>query len=74
MLRLLEDYDEDYIELKSACTSHCWAIRRKDKDVFLFHKHEQKYEYHKQCDCPSIAMAVKRIKEHDEYQLAGRPE
>ena len=29
VLRLIEDYDEDYVELKSKCTVHCWTIRRK---------------------------------------------
>lgn len=48
VLRLLEDYDEDCVELKSICTGHCWAIRRKNNSVFLFHKHEQTHEYHKQ--------------------------
>lgn len=59
VLRLIEDYSDDYVELKSACTSHCWAIRRKDKDVFLFHKHEQKHEYHNEY-VRSISEAEKR--------------
>ncbi len=38
VLRLIEDYDEDYVEVKSKCTMHCWAIRRKGNNVVLFHK------------------------------------
>ena len=43
VLRLIEDYDEDYVELKSKCTMHCWAIRRKGDNVVLFHKHDVKH-------------------------------
>nr|DAV34582.1 MAG TPA: hypothetical protein [Caudoviricetes sp.] len=43
VLRLIEDYDEDYVELKSKCTVHCWAIRRKGDNVVLFHKHDVKH-------------------------------
>ena len=43
VLRLIEDYDEDYVELKSKCTVHCWAIRRKGDTVVLFHKHGVKH-------------------------------
>lgn len=34
VLRLIEDY----VEVKSKCTMHCWAIRRKGNNVVLFHK------------------------------------
>lgn len=30
VLRLIEDYDEDYVELKSKCTMHCWAYVEKE--------------------------------------------
>lgn len=38
VLRLIEDYDEDYVEVKSKCTMHCWVIRRKGNNVVLFYK------------------------------------
>jgi hypothetical protein len=73
VLKLLEDYDEDYVELKSKCTGHCWMIQVKGGKIFLRHKHYQDQDYHKQRECPSIMMALKNIKQHDEFQMAGRP-
>jgi hypothetical protein len=34
VLKLLEDYDEDYVELKSKCTWHCWMIQVKGGKFF----------------------------------------
>jgi len=34
VLKLLEDYDEDYVELKSKCTGHCWMIQVKGGKIF----------------------------------------
>lgn len=50
VLRIIEDYDEDYIEIVSKCTEHHWAIRRKGTDVVLFHNHHRFMEYTKDKD------------------------
>ncbi|MCI1768750.1 MAG: hypothetical protein LKM40_00950 [Mageeibacillus sp.] len=48
-------------------------IQVKGGKIFLRHKHYQDQDYHKQRECPSIMMALKNIKQHDEFQMAGRP-
>ena len=80
-LRLLyNDYFEiirntnDFIELKSRNTKHCWIIHKHkfgdNKKIYLYHKHsiENKY-YHQHWKTYSVKMAVDRIKGHDKYVI-----
>ncbi|VIG16516.1 HSP20-like domain of uncharacterised function (DUF1813) [Clostridioides difficile] len=68
---------EEYIEVKSVNTEHCWNVFKytfeSGKHVTLYHKHSiNKPYYHKQCSCRTVAEAVERIKQHDEYELNRR--
>ena len=66
--------EEQFIEVKSINTQHCWMIFKKislsDCPVVLYHKHHQndKY-YHKQNENYNVKRAVMTIKSHDAYVL-----
>ncbi len=63
-----------YVELKSVCTGHCWAIHKisgSPKPVNLYHKHsESDRYYHFQNKCHTIKEAILEIKQHDNYFLS----
>ncbi len=68
---------EDYMEVRSINTGHCWIVKKHSDGsrliVNLYHKHSLKQEYyHKQHDFYTVSDAVKCIKQHDEYVLNGR--
>lgn len=66
--------EEQFIEVKSINTQHCWMIFKKislsDRPVVLYHKHHQndKY-YHKQYETKNVKQAVDSIKSHDAYVI-----
>ena len=69
---------EDYIEMMSKNTGHCWAIkycdRKDDSPYILFHKHGMSIpNYHKHWQTTSFERAVRSIKSHDDYVLYKRP-
>lgn len=66
--------DEDFIEVKSRNTGHCWVIhkhRYKDKQpIWLYHKHKQKgRQYHQHWKTYTVKLGIESIKQHDEYVL-----
>lgn len=66
---------EDYIEMMSKNTGHCWVIkycdRKEDYPYILFHKHGMSIPfYHKHWQTTSFERAVKSIKSHDSYVLS----
>lgn len=66
---------EDYIEIMSTNTGHCWIIKycdRKEKYPYiLFHKHAMSItHYHKHGQTTSFDRAIKSIKSHDNYVLS----
>lgn len=65
---------DDYIEIKSRNTKHCWIIHKHKfddkKKIYLYHKHtiKEKY-YHQHYMTYTVKQAVNNIKEHDKYIL-----
>ena len=69
--------EEQFIEVKSRNTQHCWMVFRKnspsDYPVILYHKHHQTDEYyHKQYETKNVKQAVDSIKSHDAYVIEQR--
>ena len=65
---------EQFIEICSANTGHCWSVFRNALDrprkITLYHKHKQEDPYfHQHRICKTVAEAVTQIKKHDEYIL-----
>lgn len=68
---------EQFIEVRSANTGHCWSVFRNAYDrprkITLYHKHKQSDPYfHQHRICRTVAEAVTEIKSHDEYILEER--
>ena len=65
---------DDFIELKSKNTHHCWIIQKHQFDdkrkIYLYHKHSMKNRYyHHHYKTFTVRQAVEDIKGHDEYVL-----
>ncbi len=66
--------EQQYIEVQSINTGHCWNIFKNQFEpiskVKLYHKHKSTDQYyHEHRNCRTVAEAVKEIKEHDEHVL-----
>ena len=65
---------EDYVEIKSKNTDHCWILQKHHTDkkgkMYIFHKHyfNDKY-YHQHNKVVTVRQAINEIKRHDEYVL-----
>lgn len=65
--------ENDYIELKSKNTLHCWIIKKMTTRTLLYHKHsEHDAYYHKHRLVYSVSQAIKEIKSHDTYVLENK--
>ncbi len=69
--------EEQFIEVKSKNTKHCWMVFHKRSEsampITLYHKHNEsdKY-YHKHYETRNVGQAVRSIKGHDEYVIKNR--
>lgn len=70
-LKIIRQSD-DFIELQSMQTGHCWIIKKiqSRRKIVLHHKHslDAKY-YHKQSEFITVKQAIDEIKDHDIYIL-----
>ena len=67
--------EENYIEVESRNTGHCWIIFKKtydqDKPVVLYHKHRKTDAwYHEHWRTWTVKAAVHSIKSHDSYVVS----
>lgn len=73
--RLIRQTD-DFYEVQSRCTKHCWIIQKLSYDrypVRIYHKHTKGTAYyHKHGHANTVSSAVRQIKSHDVWQLNGR--
>ena len=65
---------EDYIEIKSKNTKHCWVIHKHSfadkRKIYLYHKHSMNVRfYHQHKRTFTVKQAIENIKGHDEYVL-----
>jgi hypothetical protein len=64
---------ENFIEVRSKNTGHCWIIKKLDYSstlpVIIYHKHNNRDYYHRHGQATSITHAIKDIKNHDTYVL-----
>ncbi len=60
------------VTLKSKNTRHFWKVRIEKKHIVLYHSHQGDGNYHVQCNVLNLASAMKKIKQHDRYQLKHR--
>lgn len=69
----ISEYD---IEIQSENTGHVWLLHSTENDdkgdCIIFHKHNIKHRYHRHGTAGNMAIAVRNIKSHDKWQLAGR--
>jgi len=69
----MSEYD---IEIQSENTGHVWLLHSTENEdngnCIIFHKHNKKHPYHRHGSAGSMATAVRNIKSHDKWQLAGR--
>lgn len=69
---------ENYFEIMSKNTKHCWLIQRKaskDNSLLLYHKHSINIPYyHKQNEVNSVMHAFRLIWRHDDYVLGKKNE
>lgn len=66
--------NEQFVEVMSKNTKHCWMIFKKRSDrgrpIRLYHKHTYKTQwYHLHWETYTVASAVKSIKGHDDYVM-----
>ena len=58
---------DDFYEIQSRCTGHCWIIQK----PYVFEQYPVRI-YHRHGHARNISSAVRQIKNHDAYQLNGR--
>lgn len=66
--------EQQYVELQSVNTGHCWNIFENQFEqtnkIKLYHKHkEANTYYHQHRLCRIVAEAISNIKEHNDYVL-----
>lgn len=70
--------DEYDIIIISKNTGHIWNLHcskdLSDHSIVIFHKHHKWLPYHGHGRTTSLRQAIKQIREHDAWQMAGRPE
>ncbi len=74
--RLIRQAD-DFYEIQSRCTKHCWIVQKLSYDrypVRIYHKHTKGTPYyHRHGHAYTVSSAIRQIKSHDVWQLNGRP-
>lgn len=65
---------EDYVEIQSKNTKHCWIIRKQSfsntAPILIYHKHASSDSYyHKHRYSHSVKSAIQQIKNHDDFVL-----
>jgi len=69
--------DEYDVTLISKCTMHVWNLHcsgdMSEQSLTIFHKHHSGLPYHVHGKARSLGQAIRQIKSHDRWQLAGRP-
>jgi hypothetical protein len=64
---------DDYIEIKSLCSGHCWVIRKipnSNLSISLYHKHSSSdMYYHPHPKYHTVKDAVEAIYEHDSFVI-----
>lgn len=59
--------------IKSKNTKHCWAIVPQVTDTGktfkIWHTHFQKRPFHDHANAKTVVSAIKKIKQHDDYQI-----
>lgn len=68
---------EDFYEIQSQCTGHCWIIQKpyvyKKHPIRIYHKHTKGTPYyHRHGQSYTVQSAICQIKSHDAYQMDGR--
>ena len=68
---------DDFYEIQSRCTGHCWIIQKpyvfERYPVRIYRKHTKGTPYyHRHGHANNIGSAIRQIKSHDAYQLNGR--
>lgn len=68
--------DEYDVTVMSKNTGHIWYIHNpeypKPGTCIIFHKHKISHPYHQHGRSNTLRLAIKGIKQHDEFQLSGR--
>lgn len=69
--------DEVDVTLISKNTRHVWYIHNagypQEGSCVIFHKHKASHPYHQHGKANTLRQAVRDIKNHDKWQLKGRP-
>lgn len=59
--------------IKSKNTKHCWAIipyvTNAGKTFKIGHTHFQNRSFHDHANAETVSSAIKKIKQHDDYQI-----
>nr|DAV53464.1 MAG TPA: hypothetical protein [Caudoviricetes sp.] len=68
---------DDFYEIQSRCTGHCWIIQKPYSytkyPVRIYHKHSKGIPYyHSHGHAFSVRSAIRQIQNHDQFQLNGR--
>ena len=64
---------DDFIELRSRSTCHCWIIKKEPPSLnlrypfTLYHKHKPSDFYHKHGQSYSVEKCIESIHNHDAY-------
>jgi hypothetical protein len=66
--------EETYYELESECTKHRWIIKKiygeRRVEINIYHKHTADTPYYHFHDfATNVSLAIKKIKEHDNYVM-----
>ena len=60
------------VTLKSKNTRHFWKVNIEGNKTVLYHSHQGDGNYHVQCMVKGLDSAIKKVKEHDHFQLRHR--
>lgn len=61
--------DFGYVKVQSKNTRDIWLVRQCHSMVETLHRPKGAKRYHHQCNSATVASAVKKIRQHDEYKL-----
>ena len=69
--------EDDFYEILSRCTGHCWIIQKPysygQYPVRIYHKHSKGIPYyHSHGHAFTVRSAIRQIQSHDQFQLNGR--
>lgn len=64
------------VTIQSKNTEHFWYLHSTgctgENACIIFHKHNGSHPYHRHGRSRTLKQAIKRIKQHDEFQMNGR--